>query len=211
MLAALLGPTSRCVDGGAHTGTITQHLVRFAPLGQHIAVEPIPELARRLTDMYPTVDVRRVALGARNGRAEFNHVTGAPYLSGMWTDEHSALPREVITVEVTTIDDLVGNGTVDFLKLDLEGQELQALRGGMTVLRASMPVVAFEHTRVVFGEDMTPSLGKADYGTTESIHSLLHTELGYRIYDLDGNGPLAVDEFLRLYETAERFNFLARI
>jgi hypothetical protein len=73
-----------------------------------------------------------------------------------------------------------------------------------------MPVVVFEHCRVAFGDDMTPSLGTPDYETTEAMHSLLVDELGYRMYDLDGDGPLGAEQFLHLYETAERRNFLAR-
>jgi hypothetical protein len=57
---------------------------------------------------------------------------------------------------------------------------------------------------------MTPSLGTPDYETTASIHSLLVAELGYRIYDLDGDGPIGAEQFRHLYETAERRNFLAR-
>jgi hypothetical protein len=38
---------------------------------------------------------------------------------------------------------------------------------------------------------------------------LLVDDLEYRLFDLDGVGPLSSAEFRRLYETFERRNFLA--
>jgi FkbM family methyltransferase len=209
VLAGLLGPGSRCVDGGANRGRITQWLVDFAPRGDHIAVEPIPDLAHELARRFPSVEVHCAALGEHAARADFTYFPSAPELSGFGSRECS-LPGEVISVEVVALDDVVGDRTIDFVKLDLEGSELPALRGATRTLRACMPVVVFEHCRVAFGADMMPFLGTADYETTAEIHTLLVGELGYRIYDLDGDGPIGAEQFRRLYETAERRNFLAR-
>jgi FkbM family methyltransferase len=123
MLAALLRPASRCVDGGANRGDITEWLVNFAPLGEHIAFEPIPHLARELAVRFPSVDVRCVVLGEHAARADFNYIPGAPALSGIGARECS-LPSEVIEVEVVALDDVVGDRRIDFVKLDLEGSEL---------------------------------------------------------------------------------------
>jgi FkbM family methyltransferase len=209
MLAALLGPASCCVDGGANRGGITEWLVNFAPLGEHIAIEPIPHLAQELALRFPSVEVRCVALGEHAARADFKYFPGESGLSGFGARECS-LPSEIIEVEVVALDDVVGNRRIDFLKLDLEGHELHALRGAKRTLREFMPVIVFEHCRLAFGHDMRPSLGTPDYETTELIHSLLVGELAYRIYDLDGNGPMGAEQFRDVYEIAEEINFLAR-
>lgn len=209
MLAALLDPASCCVDGGAHRGEITEWFVNFAPLGEHIAIEPIPHLAHELALRFPSVEVRCVALGEHAARADFKCIPGALALSGFGARECS-LPSEIIEVEVVPLDDVVGHRRVDFVKLDLEGSELPALRGAERTLREFMPVIVFEHCRVAFGEDMRPSLGTPDYETTGSIHALLVGELAYRIYDLDGNGPLGAEQFRHVYDAGEEINFLAR-
>jgi FkbM family methyltransferase len=209
ILAALLGPADRCVDGGANRGDVTEWFVNFAPLGEHIAIEPIPHLAGEAALRFPSVEVRCAALGERTGRADFTYFPGAPALSGFGA-RACALPSETIEVEVVTLDDVVGDRRIDFVKLDLEGHELQALLGARRTLREFMPVVVFEHCRISFGEDGKPLLGAPDYGATESIYALLVDELGYRIFDLDGTGPLRVEQFRHVYETAHEINFLAR-
>jgi hypothetical protein len=72
-----------------------------------------------------------------------------------------------------------------------------------------MPVVVFEHCRLGFGPDMTPFLDPPDFETTQAIYLLL-ADLGYRIYALDGNGPLGAERLRQVYEIADEINFLAR-
>lgn len=46
------------------------------------------------------------------------------------------------TVEVTTIDKAVGDEKVAFIKMDIEGAELEALKGGRKVIERDMPILA---------------------------------------------------------------------
>ena len=46
------------------------------------------------------------------------------------------------TVEVTTIDKVVGNEKVAFIKMDVEGAELEALKGARQTIERDMPVLA---------------------------------------------------------------------
>ena len=74
--------------------------------------------------------------------------------------------------------------------------------------QTARPLIAFEHTRVVFGPQGA-ALGVPDFESNAANFDLLTGEHGYRLFDLDGVGPLTKQEFRGLYETAERFNFIA--
>ena len=66
IMRRVLSPTDCCIDVGAHEGSILAHMVEFAPLGRHLAFEPIPAMAAELRRSFPQVEVHQVALGASN-------------------------------------------------------------------------------------------------------------------------------------------------
>lgn len=47
-----------------------------------------------------------------------------------------------VEVEVTTIDHIVGEEKIAFIKMDIEGSELEALKGGRRVIERDMPILA---------------------------------------------------------------------
>src|SRR5436309_1457110 len=69
---------SQCIHGGS----VLREMVRLAPRGRHVAWEPLPELAARLAEDFPTVEVRAAALSDRGGEREFAHVVDEPGWSG---------------------------------------------------------------------------------------------------------------------------------
>lgn len=209
ILLGALRHDSSCVDIGAHTGGITGELVRLAPDGKHVAAEPIPELAEALAERFPTVDVHACAVGAERGRVQFAYVPDAPFLSGIDTTANASYARTMLDVELRTVDELLGGREIAVLKIDVEGAELGVLRGALGTLRSCRPVVVFEHTRVRFDAGMVAGLGPLDLDLNHGVYDVLAAELGYRIFDLDGVGPLSRSRFEDLYRSAERFNFVA--
>ncbi len=85
-------------------------------------------------------------------------------------------------VRVTSVDVYCQEkeiGRVDFLKLDIEGSELPALRGAQRMMeKGALPVILVETT-----------LTEQDRKTTEEIDILLR-KAGYRSYHVNGNGSL---------------------
>ncbi len=92
-------------------------------------------------------------------------------------------------VKTDLLDNIVDPAdVVDFIKIDVEGAELEVLRGGIETIKRSKPVIVFEH-----------GLGAADcYGTRpEEDYALLCGECGLRLSLLDGwlEGRQALSEY----------------
>ena len=202
VLERTLEPDSHCLDVGAHSGAVLAEIVRLAPRGRHVAWEPLPALAPRLEADFPTVEVRQAALSDRTGEREFVHVLDDPGWSGFVARPTPAGgPLETIRVRCERLDDAIPTQVRPaFVKVDVEGAELEVLRGAAETLRRHRPLIAFEHGR-----------GSADhYGTTpEALHDLL-ADLGYAVHGIDGDGPYPRRRFAELFAAGERVNFLAR-
>jgi FkbM family methyltransferase len=148
VMTSVLKPSSNCVDAGAHTGTILDHMVRLAPNGRHYAFEPLPDCARLLRERYPNVLVHECALADETAIAPFHYVRSTPAYSGLdrrpsgGYDEESV---EMIEVSVIRLDDVIDPDVpIDFVKIDVEGAEARLIRGAFRTLRKWKPVVVFE-------------------------------------------------------------------
>jgi FkbM family methyltransferase len=200
LLAAVLRRDSGTVDVGANMGDILGELMRLAPNGHHVAIEPLPELAARLSERYPTADVHAVALSNHRGRASFVRVPDAPGLSGFGDGKADGMRRERISVAIEPLDDLLPEGFApDLIKVDVEGAELQVFEGARRTLTEHQPVVVFEHSN-----RLAPQFGTRP----AEVHRLLAAS-GLHVFDMDGEGPLSLAEFERVVDTHSRFNFFA--
>jgi FkbM family methyltransferase len=201
LLAFVLPADANCIDVGAHAGDVLTDILRLAPAGRHIAYEPLPHMAEELARRFPGVDVRAAALSDEAGEASFVHVVSNPAYSGLRERDYPGRERlETIAVRTERLDDTLPDGYVPTLiKVDVEGAELQVLRGARETLSRHRPVVFFEHGK-----------GAADhYGTRASdIHDVLVGDAGLRIFDERGGGPYTRAGFEALVE-GPIFNFVA--
>ena len=148
--------TARCTDVGAHVGGFLDLFLEYAPQGQHFAVEPLPELAVRLSARYPGVQVEQCVLGDRDGEATFYRQVDRPAWSSLAAGHGVGGPVEPLTVPMRRLDDLVDRA--DFLKIDVEGAELGVLRGASRLLDTGM-VVLFEHAHGELADGMVAQIG----------------------------------------------------
>jgi FkbM family methyltransferase len=126
------------VDSGANIGQMTLYLAQLIPKGKLLAFEPGREQASWLTecllahDNFP-VEVIRVALGATTARLYLRD--GAPrFFHGSMSQISEA---EGEPINVTRLCDALTDRSieeVDLWKLDVEGHELPALEGAVSLL-----------------------------------------------------------------------------
>lgn len=151
--AQFIRPGDLCFDLGAHVGN---RVWAWSRLGARVvAVEPQPaclNLLRRWYGRRRNVTLLEVAVGAQAGRAPLWVSAATPTvttLSRGWIEtvqqeESFAGVRweEHVEVDVTTLDALIARfGVPAFCKIDVEGYELEVLRG----LSQPLPALSFEY------------------------------------------------------------------
>jgi FkbM family methyltransferase len=171
------------VDVGSNRGQVLGEAVRIAPSATHLAFEPIPELAGQISAAFPTVECRQKALGASAGRAEFCHFRDLDGWSGLRRNPEISDERgrpEYIEVEVSTLDIEMAGLDPSVVKIDVEGAELEVLRGARGVLERCRPLLILEHV------PQTAVL----YGASSRELWVLLAESSYEIFTATGEGPV---------------------
>jgi len=134
------------LDIGAHHGFYSLLASKLVgPTGRVVAFEPSPRERVRLErhvrlNECKNVRIEGIALGASIGRAELFLVEGMEdYCNSLRPPAVSAQTRTV-SVDVTTLDEFLSRAdikNVDLVKLDVEGAELDVLKGASNLLEHS--------------------------------------------------------------------------
>jgi FkbM family methyltransferase len=208
ILARELNTHSNCIDVGAHKGEILDLFLQIAPQGKHVAFEPIPSMVNVLQASHGNrVTIYPYALGSCTGKALFNHVVSDPAYSGLQQRSYKqANPViEHIEVEVRKLDDILANRStkIDLIKIDVEGGELDVLRGALSLIAGDNPVLIFE-----FGK------GASEYYGTMPHHMMdLLQSINYAMWTLGGfwkkKDPLTTAELEKIYTSGSDYYFVA--
>lgn len=129
------------IDGGAHVGMWSRTFAKL--FDRVIAFEPSPDTFECLLyNIHATnVECRNQALGSKPGKI---HMTLDGF-EGTLREKNSGA-RYVANggdIERVTVDSL-GLDDLDLLKMDIEGSEVEALRGARQTLLRCRPVILFE-------------------------------------------------------------------
>lgn len=148
-----LTPHSRVLDVGGHAGRHAQIFIDDIGCQQVQIFEPLPDQRAHLEHRFaarPGVRIFPYALSDSERQADFVVNRAAPEESGLRErlyNDPNGKRLETIPVQVTTLDTLrptLGE-TVDYIKIDAEGAEIDILRGAEQLLRQDQPIVSVEY------------------------------------------------------------------
>jgi FkbM family methyltransferase len=185
-LARWLRPGMTAIDIGANLGVYSLPMARLVgPEGRVFAYEPASE-PRRLLERSRSANgltnlvVISAALsdGRRDGRLVLGASSELNSLAGGEGADNA--PSEPVTITSLDLEqELRGWGSVDFVKIDAEGEEERILAGGRSFLDRHSPLVMFEI--------------RAGGGINENLRAAF-PRFGYRVYRQLGGHPILVPD-----------------
>lgn len=144
-----------CLDVGANIGCISQALLSSGE--RVVAYEPQPEvwnvLSRNMVSAGGIGVAYNRALGSQGGMATMPKLdySAKNNIGGLGLGRGATPWAPVINVEVSTLDNeaiLNGWTRVKFIKMGVEGFELEALKGGVELIKRDKPIMYIEDDRV---------------------------------------------------------------
>lgn len=176
-----LGPGDVFYDIGANIGFFSLLGSRLVggDGGQVYAFEPAPANVEAIEanvarNEFANITVLGQAVGGHAGRVRLQLVADASWCKLEEYGKHP-LTEEVIEVEQVTIDDLLAAGELrppTLVKIDVEGAEVAVLEGMRATIERHRPAIICE-------------LHETNREFTRTMR-----ELGYRVINLEGPGPL---------------------
>jgi FkbM family methyltransferase len=169
------------VDLGVNFGQYAARMARLVgPQGRVVGFEPVPAafaIARRVVRS-PQVEIHGVAVSDHDGYVEVTlraDDDGVPNFGLSTVTAGASVGGQTIRVGSCRLDTWFKDRTqpVAFVKCDIEGHELEALAGGLELIKADRPAMLVESVR----------------GNRPALHALL-APFGYTFRELDTSGAL---------------------
>lgn len=189
---ALLRPGDHVVDVGANLGWFTMLMAaQVKPDGKVWAIEPMPPTLAALEEnvgLNPTLNVTvlPLALGAEEGELDLHLFEGLPHGHA----SASTLGRsdyESYRVPVRTLDALLdGERAPSFVKVDVEGSELDVLKGAERLLGGERPPMWMLEVNY----ETSAALG---YRPVEMLEPF-HRRDGYEVHRVTQSGLVPEDD-----------------
>ncbi|HVY13036.1 MAG TPA: FkbM family methyltransferase [Alphaproteobacteria bacterium] len=148
------------VDAGANLGTFTVPFSKaVGPYGKVISFEPQPLIYECLRETIAlnkleNVELHQACLGAAPGEFEIpepdyntpGNFSGVPFDEPDFDEVRFSQHR--IRARCVTLDSVLNGRRLDFLKIDVEGMELEVMQGGAGAISKYLPVIYLENNRL---------------------------------------------------------------
>ena len=170
-------PTPRIIEVGANIGNHVVWYARHLDASRIYPVEPNPDAIEILDQniaangITPRIDRRGMGYGAGKDTGTFRTQTdNADNLGAtrLVADESGG-------VETRTLDALMGDEVVDFIKIDAEGMELDVLEGAQALIARDRPVIWVEVLRenmLGFAQTWCRTAGYKIVDSTPYVHTI---------------------------------------
>ena len=198
-LHRLIDPGDVVVDIGANVGYLTSlAATRAGPTGTVIAYEPHPRVFARLCanaarwatrPSIGPVELRQAAVSDHAGTARLAsgpHFDQNMGLAALHPDDAASDDIDLVSVAVERLDDVIGDGIIGVLKIDVEGHEPEVLQGAERLLATGQirDIVFEDHDP--YPDVSTELLEAAGY----HLIALSNDLFGLRLLDPERRGPL---------------------
>lgn len=185
-------PGETVIDIGAHLGRHLKPMIEcVGPKGKALAFEPLPFAFETIRDSvhHEGLSIYNVALSDRVGECSFTYAQGSPQESGIkqrrFNSPETANPTQ-ITVKTACLDNFTRSlDSVSFIKIDIEGAEIDCLRGSRETLTRLRPVVSVEYGSPAFSV----------YGHCADTLFELAQQNGYALFDIFLNHITTIEEW----------------
>ena len=207
IIRKVLRDQSNCIDVGCHKGELLEDMVKYAPSGSHFAFEPLPHLYSYLKDRFAhKATILPYALSNSNEEDVFHFVENMPAYSGLQRRSYDGKTPHIQQIKVMkrTLDSVIPSSyLVDFMKIDVEGGEMEVLKGAVNLIQRSNPIILFE-----CGLGANDHYGYNSAKVFETIH-----DLGLKLFTLDkwleGGDCMDLPTFEHLYNHQIEYYFIA--
>lgn len=192
---------SICIDIGSHNGEWLYYFSKYFPNQKHIAFEPLENFYKKLKIQFPNLEIYDYALSNKNGFSKFQYCTNLPAWSGLKKQEMYYDDPKIKTIEVRTakLDDFKfkNENNIKFMKIDIEGGELDCLEGSITFIKRTRVIIYFEHAYIHF----------ANYGNYSLKIYKYFKNIKYEIISLQSLLPLDLEEFIFIINQAKNKDY----
>jgi FkbM family methyltransferase len=151
VLPYLVNKQSIVLDIGANMGEYSYFFQEIIRAKKIIAFEPIPHLYKRLKFLFPSIEVYPCAVSDQSAKSNLYipFIASKKYETRAKLDilpENGETHVAKIQVETISLDTLFEESIdkIDFIKIDIEGHELRAIRGAEKLISRDHPILMIE-------------------------------------------------------------------
>jgi FkbM family methyltransferase len=184
----LRGKISQAIDVGANHGDYIGLVKKYNPDARIIAVEAVPEFARKIKKTFPEVELIQSAASNISGQKLIIYQKG----NGANADPsrgNESKPFKQHNISTVTIDEISLERDIkpDLIKIDTDGHDLKVLEGSFSTLQKHSPIVQIECSRFWRFTGSNPS---KIFEICNSIGYKVYVLRRNSIYELTSPGPL---------------------